>query len=155
MWDLPGPGLEPVSPALAGGFLTTAPPGKPLCCSFCQEFFYLQALPSCVQASLLACDNPEGRERSFLLAPQSRREGWKDGLCLPANLGFPCPQGESPERRESPGSGGLLCHLGQVLPPSSGPSCTMGQMVKLRLGLGDLWRDRGGDGVWLSQQESI
>ena len=29
MWDPPGPGLEPVSPALAGGFLTTAPPGKP------------------------------------------------------------------------------------------------------------------------------
>ena len=29
MWDLPGPGLETVSPALAGGFLTTAPPGKP------------------------------------------------------------------------------------------------------------------------------
>ena len=29
LWDLPGPGLEPVSPALAGGFLTTAPPGKP------------------------------------------------------------------------------------------------------------------------------
>ena len=28
MWDLPRPGLEPVSPALAGGFLTTAPPGK-------------------------------------------------------------------------------------------------------------------------------
>ena len=29
MWDLPVPGHEPVSPALAGGFLTTAPPGKP------------------------------------------------------------------------------------------------------------------------------
>ena len=29
MWDLPRPGLEPVSPALAGGFPTTAPPGKP------------------------------------------------------------------------------------------------------------------------------
>ena len=28
MWDLAGPGLEPVFPALAGGFLTTAPPGK-------------------------------------------------------------------------------------------------------------------------------
>ena len=28
MWDLPGPEIEPVSPALAGGFLTTAPPGK-------------------------------------------------------------------------------------------------------------------------------
>ena len=33
MWDLPRPGLEPVSPALAGRFSTTAPPGKP------QEFF--------------------------------------------------------------------------------------------------------------------
>ena len=30
MWDLPGPGLEPVSRALAGRFLTTAPPGKSL-----------------------------------------------------------------------------------------------------------------------------
>ena len=29
MSDLPGPGLEPVFPALAGEFLTTAPPGKP------------------------------------------------------------------------------------------------------------------------------
>ena len=29
MWDLPRPGLEPVSPALAGRFLTTEPPGKP------------------------------------------------------------------------------------------------------------------------------
>ena len=29
MWDPPGPGHEPVSPALAGGFSTTAPPGKP------------------------------------------------------------------------------------------------------------------------------
>ena len=34
MWDLPRPGLEPVSPALAGGFSTTAPPGKP-------HFFFL------------------------------------------------------------------------------------------------------------------
>ena len=29
MWDLPRPGLEPVSPTLAGRFSTTAPPGKP------------------------------------------------------------------------------------------------------------------------------
>ena len=29
MWDLPRPGLEPVPPALAGRFSTTAPPGKP------------------------------------------------------------------------------------------------------------------------------
>ena len=31
MWDLPGPGLERVSPALADRFLTTALPGKSLC----------------------------------------------------------------------------------------------------------------------------
>ena len=29
-WDLPRPGLEPASPALAGRLSTTAPPGKPL-----------------------------------------------------------------------------------------------------------------------------
>ena len=28
MWDIPGLGIEPVSPALEGGFLSTAPPGK-------------------------------------------------------------------------------------------------------------------------------
>ena len=38
MWDLPGPGLEPVSPALAGGFLTTAPPGKSQHLLFIFEF---------------------------------------------------------------------------------------------------------------------
>ena len=27
-WSLPGPGIKPVSLALAGGFLTTVPPGK-------------------------------------------------------------------------------------------------------------------------------
>ena len=29
MWDLPGPGIKPMSPALAGGFFTTEPPGTP------------------------------------------------------------------------------------------------------------------------------
>ena len=35
MWDLPRPGLEPVSPALAGRCSTTAPPGK-----FINRFFF-------------------------------------------------------------------------------------------------------------------
>ena len=39
MWDLPRPGLEPVSPALAGGFSTTAPLGKPLI--YFLKFIYL------------------------------------------------------------------------------------------------------------------
>ena len=29
MWDLPEPGIEPMSPALTGGLSTTEPPGKP------------------------------------------------------------------------------------------------------------------------------
>ena len=37
MWDLPRPGLEPVCPALAGGFLTTAPPWKSQQHSFLNE----------------------------------------------------------------------------------------------------------------------
>ena len=28
-WELPGPGVETMSPALAGGFLTPGPPGCP------------------------------------------------------------------------------------------------------------------------------
>ena len=41
MWDLPEPGIEPVSPALAGGFLTTAPPGKPPIPNFIFVSLYL------------------------------------------------------------------------------------------------------------------
>ena len=39
MRDLPRPGLEPVSPALAGRFSTAAPPGKPQVFNF--KFIYL------------------------------------------------------------------------------------------------------------------
>ena len=42
MWDLPGPVIEPMSPALAGGFLTTAPPGKSF---FFFGFFYFKSFP--------------------------------------------------------------------------------------------------------------
>ena len=41
MWDLPRPGLEPVSPALAGRFSTTAPPGKPPVQCLDQNFSYV------------------------------------------------------------------------------------------------------------------
>ena len=44
MWDLPGPGLKPMSPALAGRFLSTAPPGKSL-------VFYFKALIKFLQLS--------------------------------------------------------------------------------------------------------
>ena len=41
MWDLPKPGLEPVSPALAGRFPTTAPPGKPFRFFLKDSLFFL------------------------------------------------------------------------------------------------------------------
>ena len=40
-WDLPRPGLELLSPALAGRLSTTAPPGKPNFTSFCLVCFSL------------------------------------------------------------------------------------------------------------------
>ena len=36
--DLPGPGIEPRSPALAGKFFTTEPPGKPQPCHELPQF---------------------------------------------------------------------------------------------------------------------
>ena len=47
MWDLPRPGLEPVSPALAGGFSTTAPPGKPGSFSLNAQHILLMKVISC------------------------------------------------------------------------------------------------------------
>ena len=54
MWDLPRPGLEPVSPAPAGRFSTTAPPGKPSLKKKINKFIYLflalLGLRCCVRA---------------------------------------------------------------------------------------------------------
>ena len=64
MWDLPRPGLEPVSPALAGRFSTTAPPGKPLVFLMnlnLSKSLYSPSLHSCrrlVPGSPLGCQNP-------------------------------------------------------------------------------------------------
>ena len=63
MWDLPGPGLEPVSPALAGRFLTTAPPGRsPFACFWVglSVFFFLNC-----KSSLYILDTGPLTDRSF------------------------------------------------------------------------------------------
>ena len=52
MWDLPRPGLEPVSPELAGRFSTTAPPGKPPTFSFFLIYLFIFG---CV-GSLFLCE---------------------------------------------------------------------------------------------------
>ena len=54
MWDLPRPGLEPVSPALAGRFSTTAPPRKP------QQFFLKKA-----GVAILTSDKVDFRAKNF------------------------------------------------------------------------------------------
>ena len=55
MWDLPRPGLEPVSPALAGRFSTTAPPGKPQCDGFECRFWSQEAWVSILALPLASC----------------------------------------------------------------------------------------------------
>ena len=55
--DLPDPGIKPESPALAGGFLTTEPPGKPPSkflgrhkfCESCSEYLYEITIGSCAR----------------------------------------------------------------------------------------------------------
>ena len=40
VWDLPGPGIKPVSPALVGRFLSSVPPGKSLLLFLIFWFFW-------------------------------------------------------------------------------------------------------------------
>ena len=42
MWDLPGPGIKSVSPALAGGFSITVPPGKSIVIPFLEQKTHIQ-----------------------------------------------------------------------------------------------------------------
>ena len=60
MWDLPRPGLEPVSPALAGRFSTTAPPGKPSFLKFLSIYIRIISHSSfvyfCISITNIICD---------------------------------------------------------------------------------------------------
>ena len=55
MWDLPRPELEPVSPALAGKFSTTAPRGKPS-----RDFYALLGTvePDCINITISNQSDP-------------------------------------------------------------------------------------------------
>ena len=66
MWDLSGPGIEPVTPALAGGFLTTAQPGKSPNLLLNKSNVVLYLLSSCSfkdldyilkEKEIIGCDN--------------------------------------------------------------------------------------------------
>ena len=53
MWDLPRPGIKPMSPALAGGFFTTEPPGKSQCLISLIHFGYSLFLQLQIHKSVL------------------------------------------------------------------------------------------------------
>ena len=54
MRNLPGPGVEPVSPALAGKFLSTALPGKNLW-TYCGVTFEVVIIKSSLYSGSLLC----------------------------------------------------------------------------------------------------
>ena len=54
IWDLPGSGIEPVSRALAGRFLTTEPPGKPGLSPFIAQWLHTVG-PMCGDTGFLLC----------------------------------------------------------------------------------------------------
>ena len=53
MWDLAGSGIKPVSPALAGGVLTTEPPGKPLFASLSEKILFSTPSPSQMSVNMM------------------------------------------------------------------------------------------------------
>ena len=92
MWDLPRPGFEPVSPALAGRFLTSALPGKSWrCCYNCPT--------STLKGHLGLLGSPDQRSRLLFwqapclsgeaapsLHPSGTRGGNSPGTAVPCGL---------------------------------------------------------------------
>ena len=83
MWELPRPGLEPVSPVLAGRFSTTAPPGKPysflyypgllLVSMWYRAYehvclFFLYSLNSCIRFIKIICSSKIWKNSSVKLS---------------------------------------------------------------------------------------
>ena len=103
MWDPPRPGLEPVSPALAGRLSTTAPPGKPHLPLFftiplCHESGNLQRIDQDVDYLLW----PQNRARPSTAAPLSPERlllqtlGWDRKSAKPDSLQFVPPKQAMP-----------------------------------------------------------
>ena len=71
VWDPPGPGIKPVFPALAGGFFTTEPPGKPpLLCLLLIRFFAHFIFPLCyvqIRTPVFSAGSPGERPSSEFL----------------------------------------------------------------------------------------
>ena len=71
MWDLPRPRIEPMSPASAGGFLSTVPPGKFRALFLSEAQGPLPSLCICWSNSFSCCYRTHG---SLLLVSQQERK---------------------------------------------------------------------------------
>ena len=79
MWDLSGPGIESMSPALAGGFLSTAPPGK-------SQSTYLNCTGLCVSTYVYTCDIITLKKWTYLSPSKFAFAPWES-----LSLSHPCP----------------------------------------------------------------
>ena len=67
-WDLPGPGIEPVSPALAGRFLSTVPPGKSVYSIFLLRYLQPDSITSKFRSKHYGTDRERPRNAPLVLA---------------------------------------------------------------------------------------
>ena len=90
MWDLPRPGLKPMSPASAGRFLTTVPPAKPPTLIYLNLNKHNQLETTILSSAdveqwfstLTARWNPLGRLKYSYLGPAPKRFLLVSGMCL-------------------------------------------------------------------------
>ena len=80
MWDPPRPGLEPVSPALASRFSTTAPPGKPQTLFFKVSSTRTIQLLDKVQKSIFVTLKEAKISQQDTKSTSHKRKNWKLGL---------------------------------------------------------------------------
>ena len=97
MWDPPRPGLEHVSPALAGGFSATAPPGKPYWALLTSRYCVLSKAhrwpwgihSPAGQRNQDSVDlvQGDGRERLCMKSCRTKQREWPGGQMSPGDWG--------------------------------------------------------------------
>ena len=108
MWDLRRSVIEPMSPTLAGEFLTTGPPGKPYLISswmesfffFSWQFIHLQALIQWTSLTYVCWDSCWAKDVMVAVARGKQTSG---GQVLVTVVGFRLGI------RESPSPGAVCC----------------------------------------------
>ena len=113
MWDPPRPGLEPMSPALAGRFPTTAPPGKPLSYTFYSYCFGLWFQKLCYLLFVNKCIINFRQNSSWGLPWW--RSGW-ESACQCRGHGFEPWSGKIPRAAERLGPWATIAEPARLEP---------------------------------------